>query len=132
MRDELGPYSHHGNLIAHNYYDRLELPWNLTPPVTAFPRSAFVKNDYDRDGVAPGEEPFNGGWREFTPQQAGFMLSTTSQVTRWREAHPELVGTEEDIITKYVREFEEALPKDQQMAKAGGSFVLVMLKRGEE
>jgi hypothetical protein len=35
--------------------------------------------------------------------------ATASMVTRWREAHPELVGTEDDVVSLTVRELREVL-----------------------
>jgi trans-aconitate 3-methyltransferase len=37
------------------------------------------------------------------------MLGTGSAETRWRQAHPDLVGTEEDVVRKMRREIERLL-----------------------
>ena len=37
------------------------------------------------------------------------MLGTASPVTRWREAHPEAVGTEQDVLRIMRRKLEKIL-----------------------
>lgn len=36
-------------------------------------------------------------------------MSTASMVTRWREAHPELVGTDKDCVHVLVEKLKDAL-----------------------
>lgn len=51
-----------------------------------------------------------------------------SMVTRWREAHPKLVGMEEDVVAVTVRELREA-PGGQEWFEGGTTTGLLMFKR---
>ncbi len=90
-------------------YDDLPLPWNVSPPVVGFPKSKYVKREWDREGVLSNEETFFGGDEERTLEEVEKGLSTASMVTRWREGNPDLVGTDKDVVTAFVKEIREAL-----------------------
>jgi hypothetical protein len=52
-------------------------------------------------------------------------LATASMVTRWREANPDLVGTEKDCVRQYITELQAALGgKDECF---GGSATAILL-----
>ena len=129
-RETLAPYTTPGNLLSMNMYDDLQLPWDLPNAVTAFPKSAFVRHEYDRGGVLSNGVSFFGGGFEATLDQMEKALGTTSQVTRWREAHPDLVGTDKDVAKVYVNELREALPADQHQQKVlyGCGTVILLFK----
>lgn len=62
------------------------------------------------------------------------MLSTGSPVTRWRKAHPEAVGTEDDILKRIRRMIEKYLheagiEKDKERIRGGTLGVLIMVKK---
>lgn len=62
------------------------------------------------------------------------MLSTGSPFTRWRQAHPDIVGTEDDIVKRIRRMIERYLheagvEKGQERIRGGTLGVLIMLKK---
>ncbi len=112
-----------------NMYDDLLLPWTVPIPIEAFPKSEFVKHDYDRDGILSNGVCFFSGDSTETLEDAEKGMGTASMVTRWRAAHPELVGTEKDVVRAYVNELREALPKDHQKLTTGTATAILLFKR---
>ena len=112
-----------------NMYDDLPLPWTITTPVKAFPKSVFVKHDYDRDGLLSNGVSFFGGANTQTLDEARKGLGTASMVTRWRAAHPELAGTPKDVVQAYVDEMKEALPEDHQKVTTGSATAILLFKK---
>jgi len=127
----LAPYTAQANILAMNMYDDLQLPWNIPIPATAFPESSFVKHEYDRGGVLSNGVSFFGGGHEVTLDQIEGVLSTVSQVTRWREAHPDFVGTDKDVVKAFMNELREAWPADQQKVLYGGGTVILLFKKSK-
>ncbi|KAF3761619.1 S-adenosyl-L-methionine-dependent methyltransferase [Cryphonectria parasitica EP155] len=130
---ELDPYFEPGNRLARNMYADLRLPWTVDPPEPAFDQASFQKKFF---GFQEGDDPFFEGSvdREFDLDMVEKLLSTSSPVTRWREAHPELVGTEDDIVRRMRRVIEENLreagvaPEDFKV-KGGRHGLLLTLKK---
>lgn len=56
-----------------------------------FPKSKYVKREWDREGVLSNGKTFFGGGEERSLGEVGKGLSTASMVTRWREGNPDLV-----------------------------------------
>jgi hypothetical protein len=127
-RETLAPYAAPGNILSMNMYDDLPLPWTIPNPVTAFPQSSFVKHAYDRDGVLSNGESFFGGGTLSSVDEIEEGLGTASMVTRWREAHPDLVGTDKDVVKAFIKELREALPADQQLLQGSGTAILLFKK----
>lgn len=98
-----------GNDMAMNMYDDLPLPWDVSPPVTAFSQSEYTKHEYDRDGVLSNCVSFFNGSKVYTMADIENGGGTASMVTRWRAANPELVGTDKDVISVFAREIGQAL-----------------------
>lgn len=62
------------------------------------------------------------------------MLATASPVARWREANPDKVGTEEDVVRRMRRAIEELLreagiEKGKESVRPEMAGVLLMLKK---
>lgn len=112
-----------------NMYDDLPLPWTILKPVTAFPKSSFVKHEYDREGVLSDGVSFFGGASESTLDEIEKQFSTASMVTRWREAHPNLAGTDKDVVKVFVDELREALPADHQKVVSGSGTAILLFKK---
>lgn len=128
-RETLAPYTAPGNIISMNMYDDLPLPWTIPTAVTAFPKSSYVKHEYDRNGVLSNGVSFFGGGRESSLDDVERGFSTASMVTRWREAHPDLVGTDKDVVKAFVNELREALPADQQRVQQGSATAILLFKK---
>jgi trans-aconitate 3-methyltransferase len=125
----IAPYFQPGNIVAHDMYDNLELPWEADPEQTAFPKEKFQRFEWDRGGVLSDGKDFFGGSHEFPIGFYEKALGTVSGVTRWREAHPELVGTERDCVTEVVGQMRGLL--GERGMRGGGATALLMFKRGE-
>jgi len=102
---DLLPHVLPGNELARYRYVGLPLPWTLEKPVAEFDESTFFRKDWD------GSEPFYTGVPEADLDTFEKMMSTGSPPTRWREAHPDLVGTDRDILKMLRKEIEQILHK---------------------
>lgn len=125
----IAPYMLPGNVLAENMYDDLELPWTVDPTQTAFPEDKFRRFNWDRGGVLSDGKDFFGGTGEFSMELYRHALSTVSPVTRWREAHPELVGTDQDVVEAAYLQVSKII--GDAMLKGGGATALLMFTRGE-
>ncbi|KAK8855980.1 S-adenosyl-L-methionine-dependent methyltransferase [Apiospora arundinis] len=80
-------------------YANLHMPWSVDPLIAAFPQSLSVRREWNRDGeLESGQEDFYGGSSVVTLEDLANSLGTSSMVTRWREEHPDLVGTDDDRV----------------------------------
>ncbi|KAF3909615.1 hypothetical protein AA313_de0206683 [Arthrobotrys entomopaga] len=120
FRESLKDHEEKGNIIAENLYLDLPLPWSLATPVTEFDEAAFVRKEWGNG--KPGSLPGNEFWEMNQPGDLDFMeaaMGTASPVVRWREANPELVGTERDVVRVMRREMEAILEAAGYTVKAG-------------
>ena len=129
-RERLAPYELPPNRLSRDMYDNLPLPWNVSPPVTQFPESLFVRKEWDRDGVLSNGKAFFGAGREFTADEAERSLATSSMVTRWRAANPDLAGTEKDVVRQFGNEIQEALGETKTVI-TGSSTVILLFKKSD-
>ncbi|KAM7219217.1 Trans-aconitate methyltransferase [Rhypophila decipiens] len=87
--------------------------------------------------MKPKEKKFFTGSKRFTLANFRDSAVTMNSVTRWREAHPDLAETEEDVIYQLIERLRRALGrgKEEDLAdiwiEAGMSTVLVLVKRSE-
>jgi hypothetical protein len=125
----IDPYLAPGNRIGDTLYDDLELPWAADPSQTAFPQSQYQRFDWDRGGKLSDGKDFLGGTPEYPVEVYGKVLGTVSAVTRWREAHPELAGTEKDVVNVSVAKMKKVVG-DQPM-KGGSPLALLFFKKAE-
>ena len=123
----LAPYELPGNRLAHDMYDHLLLPWNRSPPIDERLDSGFTRLYWDRDGKLSDYEHFFLGVLSITIEKMQKMMSTGSMVTRWREAHPQLVGTEQDVVAKMAKEMRDLLGEGEVVI--GSSCVLLLFKK---
>jgi hypothetical protein len=92
--------------------------------------------EWDRHGIlSDGREFFGGESKKVTLTELASSLDTASMVTRWREAHPEFVGTDKDCVREAMNEVRAALGgsskegTDDVSIKVGSSTVLLLFKR---
>ncbi|KAK3937230.1 S-adenosyl-L-methionine-dependent methyltransferase [Diplogelasinospora grovesii] len=90
---QLEPYYLPGNFLVRNRYKDLPLPWTLPKPVSELDESTFFRKDWNDD-----DEQFFEGLPEADLDTFEKMMATGSAQTRWRQAHPDDVGTERDVI----------------------------------
>ncbi|GAM36736.1 hypothetical protein TCE0_018f06061 [Talaromyces pinophilus] len=143
-RDVLAPYELPPNRVSRDMYDNLVIPWQVDRETTtghnlaeAFPESDFVRLEWDRDGILSDGDDFflasnspNKG--ETTLNDLEGSLGTASMVTRWRDANPELVGTESDCVKEMCAEIRKAMgvgADENPRMKVGSSVALLLFKR---
>jgi len=128
-REILAPHEAPPNRISRDMYDNLPLPWQVSPAVPAFPEDLFTRVEWNRDGQVDAGGNFLGGNQEISLGQLETSLSTASMVTRWREAHPELVGTSEDCVTQTIDALRVALGGKEGFVEGNGTALLMFKKR---
>jgi len=127
QKDHLEAYYGKGNFLVRDQYKGLPMPWDATPPVEIFdPASLFRKH------WAPDEQFHAGGDKTFSLDLFEKMFATSSPVTRWRKAHPEALGTEEDVVRRMRNEIEMLLreagvPEGEDVLKGASPGALVMV-----
>ncbi|CAK7274417.1 hypothetical protein SEPCBS57363_006153 [Sporothrix epigloea] len=104
---DIEPYMNEGNRVVRNKYLDLLLPWTVPDPVACFPQTKFVRRDW-----TVGESFVTQGDPEIDMDKLEKMMSTSSPYTRWCEAHPGDVETENNILRKLRREVERILQGD--------------------
>ncbi|KAJ5672615.1 hypothetical protein N7507_001742 [Penicillium longicatenatum] len=125
---QLKPFMARGNLMTRNRYLDLPMPWNLENPVPEFEEAEFVRKDWD------SSENFLAHQPEMNLDLVEKMFGTMSPVVRWREAHPDAVGTEGDITKIYRRTIERLLheagvEKGKETIKAAMQAVVLVVKK---
>jgi trans-aconitate 3-methyltransferase len=128
---ELKPFFEPGNLLAQNLYVDLPLPWTLALPVADFDEAVFFRKEWGADN---SDEFFIGGGLSVDLDTMEKVMNTTSPVQRWREAHPDAVGTDRDVIRVTRMEIarllhEAGVEKGKEVARGSLSAVLLMVKK---
>lgn len=99
----LKPFFEPGNLLNHNRYRDLLLPWTLAEPVPEFDKDAFIRKEWNY-----GDEFVVGGSEIDLDSFEKLWASASAQV-RWYEAHPDAVGTDRDPVKIFRRKVEGLL-----------------------
>jgi SAM-dependent methyltransferase len=131
----LAEYITPGNLLARDSYVNLPLPWTLAAAdvdVAAI-RSSFDQTTFRRVDWDPAT-PFFVGEPEVDLDTFEKMLGTGSAETRWRQAHPDDVGTERDVVRMMRREIERLLheagvEKGQERVKGTSHGAILFIKK---
>ena len=136
VNDQLDEYMTPGNRLARDLYVNLPLPWTIGHPVLDFDKSSFVRKEWNTDGnYTSSEQFFVGGLQTLTLDMLEKLLETGSPITRWREAHQDLVGTEQDVVRVLRREIERLLheagvePGTESVTGALSGALLMMKKK---
>lgn len=126
----LRPHYQPGNFAAADLYRNFAYPWDMDPPLPAFDRASFFRKEWDpraweSDFIV--QPPANLDTLEK-------VMATVSPVQRWREAHPDLAGTDRDMVKMLRRDIEKILreagvEKGKEVLKVGIAGVLVMAKK---
>ncbi|KAH8649958.1 S-adenosyl-L-methionine-dependent methyltransferase [Xylariales sp. PMI_506] len=138
--EELEPYAEPGNAMVRDLYVDLPLPWTLAEPVPEFDESTYVRNEWTPlsasalDVDVSGQEFFLTNRREFTMDMYEKVMETTNHVTKWRSAHPDKAGTEEDVLKQMRRGIERLLheagvPEGQEIIRGAANAALLMVKK---
>ncbi|KAK7991665.1 methyltransferase domain-containing protein [Apiospora saccharicola] len=126
----LRPHYQKGNFAASDLYRNFAYPWDMDPPLPDFDRASFFRKEWDP----------NAWESDFIIQPPASLdtmekvLATVSPVQRWREAHPDLAGTDKDVVKMLRRDIEKILheagvEKGKETLKAGIAGVLVIVKK---
>ena len=125
----LRPYMEYGNLLVLSQYRDLPLPWTLDEPVLEFDKESFFVKYWETG------EQFYGGVPDMDLATFEKAIATGSPVTRWRQAHPELVGTDQDVVkiasAKMARLLHEAgvKPGEELIRPALNGALLILKKK---
>ncbi|KAK9370771.1 S-adenosyl-L-methionine-dependent methyltransferase [Lipomyces kononenkoae] len=133
LDNELRPYMRPGNILTRELYVNLPLPWTLEVPVGEFDKESFFRKEWNKHGDGEDNKDL-GTRRTLTLAEFEMLMGTGSPVTRWREAHPDKVGTERDIIRKMRRRIESLLHEvgvkpGEEVLSGQVAIVLLMVKK---
>ncbi|SPO06529.1 uncharacterized protein DNG_09219 [Cephalotrichum gorgonifer] len=95
---ELEPFNRLGSILTRDLYIDLPLPWTLESPVEGFDKPSLVRKEWNRNREYKEGEGNLGLGAEVTAEGLEELMGTNSSVTRWREAHPDKVGTDDDLL----------------------------------
>ncbi|KAF2502520.1 S-adenosyl-L-methionine-dependent methyltransferase [Lophium mytilinum] len=128
---DMKPFLLPGNLLTRSLYVGLPLPWTLKSPVPDFDEATFFRKEWSPGN---GEEFFADGGQPVGLDVMEKGMGTMSPIQRWRDAHPDAVGTERDILRIIRREIERALheagvEKGKEVLKGSPRGVLLMIKK---
>jgi hypothetical protein len=126
--ERLWPYKTRGNELDHGLYRELGMPCEGGVPDGGFPEAEFVRKEWNVGGEVEVGERFFVGHEVVSLENYAKVCATWSMVTRWREARPDLVGTEDDVVSLTVRELQEALG-GQEWFEGGTATGLLLFKR---
>jgi SAM-dependent methyltransferase len=124
----LKAYFAEGNLLTRNRYIGLTLPWDLEQQLQEFDESAFIRKEWNV------EEDFFVHQMEMTLDKYELVMASASPIVRWREAHPETLGTEDDIVKMSRRIIERLLheagvEKGKEVLRAAMQGVVLVVKK---
>lgn len=108
LDEQLEDYLLPGNWLTRDLYRHIPLPWTCETPVPEFDESSFKRLEWNTGPDSPSD-CFFVKRQPLPPVLIELILGTASPVTRWREAHPEAVGTEQDFLRIMRRKFEKIL-----------------------
>ena len=112
-------------------YHDLVMPWELSQPCTEFENESYRRSIWNEKGRASEDGSFLCGDRWTSLEDYEAAIGTISAATRWREAHPEIANTEEDVVKKAFAMIRGMLEAEglKELCMVGPS-VVVSLKRG--
>jgi hypothetical protein len=136
--DVLDAYGVPGTQISRDGYRNLAMPWDIPATAGLFDQHTFLRRELDRSELADGEseakkvvaDPLATTiWRRVEN-----FLNTMDAVTRWREAHPDLAGTERDCVKSLIKETVDAVAEgkakiDFRNLLMGRKTVVLCVKR---
>ncbi|OOQ85730.1 methyltransferase [Penicillium brasilianum] len=106
----------------------LPLPWTLEVPITEFDENTSSRKDWDIETDFYAINP------EVSLDLFEKITATGSPVTRWRQAHPETIGTERDVLKIYRRAIERLLheagvEEGKEVVKGATHGVVLVVKK---
>lgn len=137
-REDLDSHEKIGGKLSFGLYVELPLPWS-TQGVDSFDEGSFYRVEFGTKtpGAYGADQLFAVGQVEVDLDAYEANMGTTSTVTRWREANPDKVGTERDVIRMHRRAIERLLheagvqPGQERIKRAEAGVLLVIKKKAE-
>ncbi len=118
--------------LSHDLYAKLPLPWDVG--VSGFDKSTVFRKQWDAtSALSDGNDSICCVFWESTVESFKHLLDNDSRATRWRAAHPELAGTNQDCVALVMDRLRKILgisrneEKDKKI-KVGLETVLLMIK----
>ncbi|KAH7037879.1 methyltransferase domain-containing protein [Microdochium trichocladiopsis] len=132
--NDLEPHMARGNKIGRSRYSELLLPWTIDHPVPEFDAASFQRLIWVPEGEAVQEGELAVPIETLTMDDLERIADTMSPITRWREAHPDLAGTERDLVKASRRKIEAVLSEggaqsDNLVLRMTSPGVLLLFKR---
>ncbi|KAL1877011.1 hypothetical protein Daus18300_002620 [Diaporthe australafricana] len=115
----LGPYALPPNKLSQHNYRDIILPWDSADTASLFDEKSFKRLEWDVDGNLTDGIDFFGGSKGTTLAEMREGMSTASMVTRWRDAHPEKAGTDQDCVNVLIEKLKAAVAVDDGPGKEG-------------
>ena len=130
----LGPHVLPPNKLSRDMYANLVLPWASEETSALFDRGTFLRKTWDDNGELTDGHEFFSGSSETSLAVMRQGLGTASMVTRWREAHPEMAGTDRDCVHVAMDKVRRALGAESSqeseiMLKMGMGTALLFVTR---
>jgi trans-aconitate 3-methyltransferase len=134
LEELLADYMIPGNWLTRNLYVDLPMPWTLANPVLDFDEATFFRKEWNTDGAFKPDDQFFASQQPVDMETLENILGTTSPVTRWREANPDAVGTESDVVRMTRRKIERLLheagvEKGKELVEGTVAGVLLLVKK---
>lgn len=127
----MAPFELPPNRLSRDMYVDLTLPWQCARPVECFSKDAFVRHEWDKDGILSDGKSFFDDKQEESLERLERDLDTASMVTRWREANIDLAGTERDCVKMMINELREALGGAESFS-CGSSTALLLFRKASD
>lgn len=124
----LEPFLVPGNWLVRNRYSDLPLPWTLETPIAEFDEAISSRKDWEPETDFYSINP------HLNMDLFEKIIATGSPVARWRQAHPDAIGTERDILKIYRRAIERLLheagvEEGKEMVKGATHGVILIVKK---
>lgn len=122
----LGPHVTPQNRLARSGYEGLEMPWDRKETASMFNKEASIERRWNsNDATGDDQKLFDGiAAKEWPMPAVEAMLGTSSPVVRWREAHPDLVGTDKDCVKVLIKQICEILGVEEDRATLRGGVAI--------
>ena len=131
---DLARYMTPGNLLNRNRLHGLLLPWQVEETKGSFDESAFERVEWDVDGTPSAPDLPDGTPGPYLLSQTTHVdqieagMESASPVTRWRQANPDKVGTDEDIVRRMVIRLRAVLG-DRKTIVSGATTTLLLFRK---
>jgi hypothetical protein len=112
-----------------NGYKGMEMPWTFDPSSIDFDRESYIRRVWNEEGRPGPDGSYMCGEKTQSIEAAQSSVATSSSVTRWRAAYPELAHTEQDCVVSAFADIRKVLGPASKVLTTVGPTILLMLKR---